>query len=121
MTSPRPYYTKHYAAALVDYFAGEEDIPTFLRFARQAGVPYRTLRRWRERYPTFRAAWEEAEKLLEDRLVLGGLQKRLDPSFCKFVLTMRFGWEEQEQEDFCLQMQVQERLHPDGEGTDECK
>lgn len=115
-----PPYRKHYAQSLVDYFAREEDIPTFLRFARQAGVPYRTLRRWRERYPTFRAAWAEAEKILEDRIVTGGLQRRLDPSFCKFVLAMRFGWEEQEQEDFCLQMQVEERLDGRG-GADGCR
>ena len=75
-----------------------EDVPSFVRFAHALGTTVGEMRRFKEQNAEFRAAWEECEEILCDRIVDGALHRRLDGSFAKFLLTSRFGFTEKEED-----------------------
>lgn len=77
---------------------GQEEFPSFVRFACRAGTDMQTLRAYREKNGVFAAAWRECEEILADRITDGALRKKLDASFAKFLLSARFGYTDKEEE-----------------------
>ena len=82
-----------------------EDVPSFVRFAHALGTTVGEMRRFKEQNADFRAAWEECEEILCDRIVDGALHRRLDGSFAKFLLTEK---EEAEVEPFGVEILLKE-------------
>ena len=76
-----------------------EDLPSFVRFAHAIGTTVMALRRFKEQNTDFRAAWEECEEILCDRITDGALHKRFDASFAKFLLSARFGFADKAEEN----------------------
>lgn len=104
---------------MLDYFraagseenGGRETLPSFTAFAHSLGTTVGAMRRFKEQNESFRAAWEECEELLCDRIIDGALHRRLDGSFAKFLLTSRYGLAEKATESdapFCVEIQLKE-------------
>ncbi len=112
---------------MLDYFrtAGDEEnggrdvLPSFTAFAHSLGTTVGAMRRFKEQNASFRAAWEECEELLCDRIIDGALHRRLDGSFAKFLLTSRYGLAEksaESEEPFCVEILLKE---PEPQDTSE--
>lgn len=96
---------------MVAYFASEEeDLPSFVRFARKQGMTLAELESLKRR-TAFAAAWRECEEILCDRIIYGAMHKRFDASFAKYLLSTKFGFSEKadpQEEDFTLRIRVLE-------------
>ena len=79
-----------YERQMLDYFKNEgsdgADFPTFAGFAERIGVNLGEMQQWRQTNEAFARAWDECRERQKARLIVGGLTKRYDPSFCKFLL-----------------------------------
>ena len=81
-------YKKEYISRMLFYFSGEPtggDFPMFEGFAKEIGVTVRTLERWAAEKEDFGEAYERCRDVQRRFLVIGGLTKRYDPSFAKFM------------------------------------
>lgn len=85
---------------MLSYFGGQIDseYPTFSSFARRVGLPLAQLESWQRDIPAFHAVWEECRARQKSALIQGGLTKRFDPSFAKFLLCHEFGFGEENTE-----------------------
>ena len=83
-------YNPGYERQMLQYFknGGSDgmEFPTFAGFAEQIGVTLRQLRTWKEEEPAFALAWDECRERQRARLITGGLTRRYDPTFCKYLL-----------------------------------
>lgn len=85
----RVKYTSDMPRRLYRYFTeyAEGGVPSFVKFARSAGLTLADLERFRGRRE-FDRAYRECEAIRRDLLIDGGLTRRFDPSFTKFLLTL---------------------------------
>lgn len=67
------------------------DYRTFESFARSIGVTLRALEIWKNKYKRFRAAWEAAEELQRNMLIVNGLHGKYNASFAKFIAVNHHG------------------------------
>ena len=65
----------------------EAGVPSFVKFARSAGLTVADVERFRCR-KEFDRAYRECEEIRRDYLIDGALTKRYDGSFTKFLLTL---------------------------------
>lgn len=83
-------YNADYERQMLDYFKnGDSDtagFPTFAGFAERMGVTLGEMKEWRRENQAFARTWDECRERQKARLIVGGLTKRYDPSFCKFLL-----------------------------------
>ncbi len=94
---------------MLSYFGGQADgeYPTFSDFAKRIGVSYADLVEWRDAEPRFRTVWEECRERQKNRLILGALMRKFDPTFTKFLLCHEFGFDEENiKEDFRVTVEV---------------
>ena len=61
------------------------DYPTFEGFATQIGVTTKTLENWKRDHPLFAKAYELAQDLQKNTLLVNGLGGRYNANFAKFV------------------------------------
>lgn len=81
-------YRREIPGQMYRYFLnyGEGGVPSFSKFATVLGVSLATLESWR-RHKKFAAAWQECRSIRRDRLIDGGLMRRIDPSLTKYILS----------------------------------
>ena len=95
---------------MLNYFgnSGTEsaEFPTFSGFAERMGVSLGRLKEQKEKDPTFAKVWEECLERQKARLVVGGLTRTYDPSFCKFLLGTLAS--ETADSAFCVKIEVVE-------------
>lgn len=116
-------YKKEYAEMLIKYFTvptfttvwkrkyytngqvkEEEPIvvagkyPTLEGFAISIGVTSRTLENWRDKYPSFREAYEMALDMQKDILVVNSLGGQYNGNFAKFIASAQFGMTEKSEQ-----------------------
>ncbi len=75
------------------------DFPTFTSFASHIGVTREELEARRGVDPAFEKAWRACREIQKARLIEGGLAKRYDASFTKFLLSEMFGFAEEKGPD----------------------
>lgn len=83
-------YRDEYAEAMCAFFAGydpKEGVPHFGAFARSLGVSPDVLDGWCREHPSFADAWRVCLEIQRERLINGGLTKRFDPRFARFMLS----------------------------------
>ena len=92
-------YQDTYAEAMCAFFSDydpKDGVPQFGQFARSIGVSPETLDRWCRRHPAFAAAWRVCCEIQRERLINGGLTKRFDPRFARFMLAAVHHMQEKE-------------------------
>ncbi len=101
-------YSQCFERQMLIYFKDTQapDFPTFSSFANHIGVTVKTLEAWRDSQPAFRDVWEECREIQRDRLIEGGLARRYDASFAKYILTEMFGFEERGNNTFTVTVEV---------------
>lgn len=94
-------YKEEYAKKMLDFFAyGEgKGLPSFEKFAFSVGALRSDIERWRKESSLFSKCYDECVCRLCDMLTDGALIKRYDPSFVKFLLSSRYGFEEEKEEE----------------------
>ncbi len=118
-------YKNQYAKEMTEYFSfadGEDTaagIPSFVKFAARIGERYETLLGWRERYPAFRAAYDECRMRLRDYLIDGVLTRRFDASFVKTLLAedLRADLKEEDGEPYRITLTVIGEPPSSGDGA----
>ena len=65
--------------------------PTFEAFAIKIGVTVRTLENWRDSYKLFGEAYERAQAIQKNMLIVNGLGGRYNSSFAKFIAVNHHG------------------------------
>ncbi len=90
-------YSQCFERQMLIYFRDmvAPDFPTFASFAQHIGVTVKTLCEWRDTHAAFADVWEECREIQRARLIEGGLAKRYDVSFAKYILTEMFGFGEE--------------------------
>lgn len=85
-------YTKDLPRRIYTFFYSYDGpgAPSFSKFARSIGATLSDVERYR-RHGEFDRAYRECVEIRRDCLIDGGLTKRFDSSFTKFVLTSEFG------------------------------
>ena len=82
-------YKDAYAGAMCAFFSEydpKEGVPHFGQFARSIGVSPEVLDDWCRRHPVFAQAYRRCLEIQRERLINGGLTKRFDPRFARFML-----------------------------------
>lgn len=82
-------YSPNMAGKMYLYFIGYEDrgAPSFQKFARIVGVTTEDIERFRS-HKYFDRAYRECQEIRRDYLIDHALDRRFDPSFTKFLLTL---------------------------------
>lgn len=89
------------------------DYPTFEGFAASIGVTRNTLDNWRNKHAAFARAYERAEDLQKNMLIVNGLGGRYNGNFAKFIAANQHGMVEKSEhkiggtEDFTVNIQVE--------------
>ena len=92
------------------YFISYEDrgAPSFLKFARSAGISSEDIERFRS-HKSFDRAYRECQEIRRDYLIDRALDKRFDPGFTKFLLSIDLDRSDKEDiNDFTLTLEVKE-------------
>ncbi len=102
--------TKHIgklAEKMYYFFADYEDrgAPSFVKFARSIGFTTTELESMRSSQE-FNLIYLECQKIRRDYLIDRALDKRFDPSFTKFLLSLDGEAESNENGDFTLRLEV---------------
>ena len=84
-------YTKDLPRRVYAFFLNYDGpgAPSFSKFARSIGATLSDVERYRK-HSEFDRAYRECDEIRRDCLIDGGLLKRFDSSFTKFVLTSEF-------------------------------
>lgn len=82
-------YTAELAGRMYRYFISYEDsgAPSFTKFARLTGLTTADIENFRS-HKRFDRAYRECQKIRRDYLTDRALEKRFDPGFVKFLLSM---------------------------------
>ncbi len=90
-------YSQCFERQMLQYFKDTlpPEFPTFSCFASHIGVTTETLEAWRKSEAAFDTVWRECREIQRSHLITGGLAKRYDPSFAKFLLSEMFGFAEE--------------------------
>lgn len=92
------------------YFISYEDrgAPSFLKFARSVGITTEDIERFRS-HKSFDRAYRECQEIRRDYLIDRALDKRFDPGFTKFLLSIDLDRSDKEDiNDFTLTLEVKE-------------
>lgn len=105
----KPSYTDKMPGQMYRYFIGydEEGAPSFLKFARSVGLTTEDIESFRKKRE-FDRAYRECREIRRDYLIDRALQRRFDPSFVKFLLTLDAEQEPQDGEQFTIQLEVKD-------------
>lgn len=104
---PTEKHIQKLAEKMYHFFADYEDrgAPSFVKFARSIGLTtdfIKSLRSQRD----FEIAYLECQQIRRDYLIDRALDKRFDPSFTKFLLTLEDEAESSEDGNFTLHLEV---------------
>lgn len=91
-------YKKEYAEGLINFFKNCTDYPTFEGYAAEIGVVSRTLENWKERYPSFADAYERAQDIQKNKLIVKALNGNYNGNFAKFIASVQFGMTEKSEQ-----------------------
>lgn len=82
-------YSPELAGRMYSFFISYSDkgAPSFHKFARSIGMTCQDIERFRS-HKNFDEAYRECKEIRRDYLIDHALDKRFDPSFTKFMLTL---------------------------------
>ena len=87
---------------------GDSGVPSFRKFAGSIGLTVLDIEKFRK-HKNFDAAYRECQEIRRDYLIDRALEKRFDPSFTNFLLSMEEDRESKEDiNDFVLRLEVKE-------------
>ena len=103
MSAKRANYLPTYPKRLYTYFLtySENGAPSFSKFARAEGILLEDIERFRA-HKEFDRAYRECNEIRRDYLIDQALCRRHDPSFVKYLLSIEYGEEKNEEEDNAL-------------------
>lgn len=105
----RVKYTPDMAGRMYRFFLNynEAGVPSFGKFAVSVGLTLEDLLKFR-RHKSFDLAYLECLGIRRDYLIDGGLLKRFDPSFTKFLITLEDEATEREDDELVLRLEVKQ-------------
>ena len=100
-------YTEEYPDLLIAFFTDEEIIfPTIEGFAKKYRIDIHTVKNWCEKHPRFSIAYNNALAYQKERLVVGGLTRKFDSSFAKFIASNNHGMSDKSSNDTTITFNV---------------
>ena len=82
-------YKDEYVDSLLMFYRDDSNVfPTIEGFAESIGLAVRTVYYWIEneaKYPRFAEAYAQARAIQKNKLIIGALTRRFDPSFARFI------------------------------------
>ena len=104
---PTEKHIQRLAEKMYHFFADYEDrgAPSFVKFARSIGLTTEFIKSLRSQRD-FEIAYLECQQIRRDYLIDRALDKRFDPSFTKFLLTLEDEAESIEDGNFTLHLEV---------------
>ncbi len=102
-------YTPDLSGRMYHFFLGysEAGVPSFDKFAASIGVTLCDLQRFRK-HKSFDLSYRECQEIRRDYLIDGALQRRFDPSFSKFLISLEDEMTEKEENELVLRLEVKQ-------------
>ena len=109
MRKAKRKYSDELAGQMYRFFLGYDDrgLPSFPKFARLSGLTTEDLESFRS-HRRFDRAYRECLQIRRDYLIDRALDKRFDPSFSKFLLTLEGEGMEGGDGELLLRLEVKE-------------